>query len=103
MHRRALGVVAGALRERSGHRCAQASSLGREPNRRQYLRCWRLVSERCVRPDRVVVASPALDDDLCLALYEASPPEVAELAKKLSSNARARHIKGKDLIAIEMK
>src|SRR5215831_10742039 len=30
-------------------------------------RCWRLVSERCVRPDRVVVAPPALDDDLGLA------------------------------------
>src|SRR6516225_7831402 len=33
----------------------------------KYLRCWRLVSQRCVRPDRVVVAPPALDDDLGLA------------------------------------
>jgi hypothetical protein len=40
---------------------------------------------------------------LQIPIYEASPPEVAELAKKLSSNARARHIKGKDSIAIEMK
>src|SRR5215475_12823426 len=28
---------------------------------------WRLVSERCVRPDHVVVPPPALDDDLGLA------------------------------------
>src|SRR6266446_10748974 len=38
----------------------------RGEGRDKYLRCWRLVSERCVRPDRVVVPSPALDDDLGL-------------------------------------
>src|SRR6266446_300870 len=39
----------------------------RGEGRDKYLRCWRLVSERCVRPDRVVVPPPTLDDDLGLA------------------------------------
>src|ERR1044072_914389 len=48
----------------------------REPVRRslgdgecwyEHLRGWRLVAQRGMRAHRVVVPSPALDDDLCLA------------------------------------
>src|SRR5262249_8054482 len=65
------------------------------------LRCWRLVSKRCVRPDRVVVAPPALDDDLGLAesvedfaveqLVAQARVDLADCAPPCSGPARPEH------------
>ena len=49
-------------RSRSGQR-SRSSGVGWHHD----LRGWRSIPERCLGPDRVVMTTPALDDDLGLA------------------------------------